>query len=489
MVASMIALIASAAWAQTVLGYHNSPDRSGRYIVPGLNWGSAAGMHRDTSFDGAVEGNLYAQPLLWLDRAKKRKLIIAATESDNVYALDAATGHVIWRKALGAPAPRSALPCGNISPLGITGTPVIDDNQGKLYLDAMIDAGHAGPQHLIFGLSLTDGSILPGYPINVALAIAAHGMRFEPRIQNQRGALLIIKGTLYVPYGGHYGDCGPYHGWVLGFDLKNPQSLEIWRTRAHGGGIWAPGGVVYDGHSIFVATGNTFGAQIWSDGEAVMRLGTDLAPSSSTRDYFAPTDWKYLDATDHDLGGANPLPIDISDAHGTAHFILALGKDGKAYLLDRGNLGGIGGALAVEQVSRDQIRTAPVAYSIEGSTFVAFGGRPARCARGPSRANLTVLRIEAHPAPKISIAWCGDIDGRGIPILTTERNNSDPIVWIAGAEGDNRLHGFRADNGAPVFTGGGAGDLMQRLRHFATIVAADGRLFVPADNRIYAFVP
>jgi Tfp pilus tip-associated adhesin PilY1 len=81
------------------------------------------------------------------------------------------------------------------------------------------------------------------------------------------------------------------------------------------------------------------------------------------------------------------------------------------------------------------------------------------------------------------------VNGRGAPIVTLDDDNSDPIVWMVGAEGDGRLHGFRGDTGAPVFAGGGPNEAMQGLRHFATILATDGRLFVAGDGRIYAFAP
>lgn len=71
--------------------------------------------------------------------------------------------------------------------------------------------------------------------------------------------------------------------------------------------------------------------------------------------------------------------------------------------------------------------------------------------------------------------------------MTTSDGSSDRIVWVVGAEGDNRLHGFRADIGTTVFDGGNTGDQMTKVRHFSTILAAEGRLYVPADGRIYAF--
>jgi hypothetical protein len=54
---------------------------------------------------------------------------------------------------------------------------------------------------------------------------------------------------------------------------------------------------------------------------------------------------------------------------------------------------------------------------------------------------------------------------------------------MLGAEGDNRLHGFRGDTGEKLFTS----PALAGLRHFQTLIAADDRLFVGADGRLYAF--
>jgi Ca2+-binding RTX toxin-like protein len=169
-----------------------------------------------------------------------------------------------------------------------------------------------------------------------------------------------------------------------------------------------------------------------------------------------------------------------------ARLVLALGKDGKAYLLNRDNLGGIGGALAVKQVARGPIITAPAVYPAGDGAMVAFAGYGSDCPNGTSNSRLIVLKIQAHPSPAISTAWCGAVEGRGSPIVTTSGGGANAIVWMAGAEGDNRLHGFRGDTGEPVFVGS---DAMAGLRHFATILAADGRLFIAGDDRIYAFTP
>jgi hypothetical protein len=112
---------------------------------------------------------------------------------------------------------------------------------------------------------------MPRWPIDVADALRGAPQPFNARDQNERGALTIVDGMLYVPFGGHFGDCGDYHGWVVGVSLSDPGKVISWSTRARGGGIWAPGGISAVGHSLFVATGNTFGASSWSDGEAVFR--------------------------------------------------------------------------------------------------------------------------------------------------------------------------------------------------------------------------
>src|SRR5262249_26886834 len=137
--------------------------------------------------------------------ATGRDTILVATEENYVYALDATTGAAVWTRQIGAPVPGSALPCGNIDPLGVTGTPVIDPASRTLFLDPMAtpDGGGTKPP-LVSGLSLDDGSPRPGYPVDVAAALARRDRAFSSAVQNQRGALALVAGTVYVPYGGHF---------------------------------------------------------------------------------------------------------------------------------------------------------------------------------------------------------------------------------------------------------------------------------------------
>ena len=463
-----------------VLTYHGDAARSGNFVVPALTWEKARSVHLDRGFDARVSGHLYAQPLTWRAPAASA-VMLTASEDDIVQAFDAESGKELWRRAVGTPVPRSALPCGNIAPLGITGTPVIDPSREAIYFDAAVQEAN-GPRHRIFALSLKDGAIQPGWPVDVADALRTIGRSFDPRVHNQRGALTILDGVLYVPFGGHFGDCGDYHGWVVGVSLRDPGKVAGWETRARGGGIWAPGGLAVVGRELFFATGNTFGASSWSDGEAVWRVAPDLHRVDDKRDFFAPSDWRTLDQNDADLGGTNPLPLDVPAPGGSRGLMLALGKDRKAYVLDRNNLGGIGGQVAVATVSQQPIHTAPAAYPAGDGMFVALQASGTQCPNG-SDSGLTVLRVKSGSPPSMTTAWCGAVRGGGSPMVTTTDGHSDPIVWMLGAEGDNRLHGFKGDTGEALF----ASDPMSGLRHFQTLIATQDRLYVGADGRIYAF--
>src|SRR6266700_1021534 len=489
-IALMLALgaggAARAADERSVLTYHGTPDRSGNFVVPALTAERARSTHFDNGFQAKLSGHLYAQPLFWREAGTGPGVLIAATESNQVQALDAATGRQLWSRSLGPPVSRAALGCGNISPLGVTGTPVIDPASQAIYVEAAV-GGAQGVRHLVFALAVKDGAPLPGWPVDATQALKQQGQAFNARDQNERGALTILDGRLYVPFGGHFGDCGDYHGWVVGIALRDPREVVAWKTPARGGGIWAPGGIASDGKSLFVATGNTFGASAWMGGEAVVRLSPDLKTSADRRDFFTPENWRALDARDADLGGTHPILIDIPGTSGRRSFILALGKDGHAYLLDRDNLGGIGGSLVNEAVSPRPIRTAPATYPIAGAAFVAFQGTGSRCPARQPGGDLTVLKIAGGDRPALTTAWCANLRGAGSPIVTTTDGRSEPIVWMVGAEGDNRLHAYKGETGEPLLEGRSTNEAMAGLHHFQTLIATDERLYVGADDRIYAF--
>jgi hypothetical protein len=469
----------------TVPTYHADEARSGHYVVPGLTWARAAHFKRDPAFDGHVSGNVYAQPIYWRPAGAGRGLVIVATEDNVVVALDAFSGTTVWQSRLGPAVPLSKLECGNIDPLGVTGTPVIDERKDALYLDAMVD-GNKGPRHLVFGLSLADGAVLPGWPVDTADTLLAIGMAFNAAAQNERGALTLAGDKLYVPYGGHFGECGNYRGWVVGFNLDKPAAFAAWRTPVKMAGIWAPGGIAFDGSHLFAAVGHTLnGSEQWNGANSVIRLPPDLNWRPEPADFFAPTDWFELNRRYYVLAYNNPLAIDLPDSGPGSALLFALDKNGKAYLLDRADLGGVGHPVLARQVGELGLltNTSPVAWRIDEDMMVAFASFTSTFPG--ARGGVTALRISGGAQPAIKTVWRARLYGLGAPIVTTSDPRADPIVWIAGAEGDQKLHGFRADTGQEVFTS----EKLDGLRHFVTILAAAGRLYLAGDGQIFAFGP
>jgi hypothetical protein len=425
-----IALASGPALARdaSVTAYHNGPEHAGLFTVPGLTAQTVAKTTSDTSFAGSVTGLLNAAPLYWQPKAA----IIVASDSNEVAALDERTGRPLWRTRL-APASGHDGTCGNISPVGVTGTPVIDRATGTLYADAVVGS-QGGEQHSVYAVSLATGAVLPGWPIALGAGVRAHHHSFDDRIQEQRGALALVGGTVFIPFGGYDGDCGPYHGMVVGVSATSRKVIGAWATREQKGGIWGPGGMVSDGKSLFVATGNTADAASWGGGEAVIHLALSLAAVTGPADYFSPANWRKLDSDDLDLGGVSPTLIDLP---GAKPLLLALGKDGDAYLLGRDALGGIGQALQTAHVAPLPIRSATASYRIGDDAMVVVNASCAGSAQG-----MLALRIKSTPKPHLTTAWCTALDGAGAPIVTTSDGTSDPIFWATGAEGDERLHAY-----------------------------------------------
>src|SRR6266478_5156249 len=281
---------------------HNNVSRDGLYIDAAFTPAAAAGLTRDLNFDGTISGNVYAQPL-YIEGGPSGPMIIAVTESNNVYALDAPTGTVIWQVNVG-PAVTSGLTCTNINPAGITGTPVVDLASRSLFFDALID----GPtkKHFIYSLNVDTGATNPNWPVDVNATATYNGMAFSSLAQEERGGLALVNGIVYVSYSGYAGDCGLYHGWVVGISINNPSDVMAWSTTAIAGGIWGHGGVASDGTNMFVVTGNTIGtAGIWSGGEAIIRLQAGPLWTGQPTDYWPPTNWLSLDNSDTDLGGVS----------------------------------------------------------------------------------------------------------------------------------------------------------------------------------------
>jgi hypothetical protein len=484
--------------AANVLQFHRSAARDGLYVDSAFTKAAAPKIHLDPTFHATIDGPTFAQPLYFEGGPGGKNLVIAATEKNLVYALDAASGAVVWQTkvagdAADEPVPRAQMPCGGeIDPFGITGTPVIDASSKTIFLDAMTSSdGGATKKHKIFALSLDDGSTRAGFPVD-ASTLKSGASAFPSQYQSQRAAPALVGGTLYVPYGGLNGDCGDYRGWVVAVPLDDPASPKVYATTALKSGIWGPGGIASDGTSLFVTTGNAPGGSAWGHQEAVLRLGSGAVFSGNDADFFAPSDWKTLDDGDVDLGGSGPILVDVAGATPSA-LVVALGKNGVMYLLDRGNLGGFGKGngttgegLSSAKVSSNAIIQAAASYTTSKGTYVVFRGNGVGCPAGQS-GDLTAVKINAASPPIPTVAWCARQGGSGSPMVTTSDGHADAIVWTLATGATTRLLGFDGDTGAPIFNGGSAGDAMMSTSRFVTPIAASGRIFVAADAAVHAF--
>ena len=308
--------------------YHRDLARTG--YIPGLPDPQRLASAWHTKLDGAV----YAEPLV------VGNSVLVATEGNTIYSLDIQSGQVQWKVNFGPPVPLSSLPCGNIDPLGITGTPVYDSATGLVFAVAEV----SGPAHILVGVDVKTGEV------KVRRSADPPGM--TPATQLQRTALALYNNTVYWGYGGQYGDCGHYYGWVVGAHTTGNDPLLAFHVPVDNeGGIWAPPGPVIDAAgNIYVTVGNSDRRSgEWDDSDSVLRLSPEL----KRMDGFAPQQWAQDNARDLDLGSLGPVLL-------PNNLLFIAGKAGIGYLLHANALGGVGG----------QIQSMPVCDAYGGAAVV-----------------------------------------------------------------------------------------------------------------------
>jgi hypothetical protein len=276
-----------------------------------------------TVADLKLNGAMYASPVV------VGGTVVAATEGNRVYAFDLA-GRRLWQRQLAPPATSDELPCGNIDPLGITGTPVVAG--GVVY----VAPEYGSPvRHELVALDLATGAVrwrrsldLPGV---------------ETRAMQERGALAVAGGRVWVPFGGLDGDCGGYKGRLVGIRLDGSGSPIAYTVpTAREAGIWTPPGPAVDAAgNLVVQVGN--GASVDGDRYDHSDSVLEVSPAGKLVDSFSPSTWASDNAADLDLGSQGPALI------GT-QWVLADGKSGVAYVLDQQHLGGIGGEVSKAQL-------------------------------------------------------------------------------------------------------------------------------------------
>ena len=378
----------------------------------------------------ALDGKVYAEPLAY------QGIVVVATEEDSVYGLNLTTGATMWSTSLGTPVNGSSLQCGDIDPTGITATPVIDPSTGT----AFVLVFNAPGSHVIVALDVQTGK--------VRFSLPADPQGVDPLVQQARSALSLGNGRVYVLYGGLAGDCGDYHGWVVGLNEDGTPGMVSYEVPTQrGAGLWAPSGAAMDGSgNLYIATGNGASTSAFDFSNAVI----ELSPTLQEVSYFAPIDWVQLNQGDTDLGSVGPMLL----GHGK---VFQIGKEGVGYLLSAGNLGGIGGELFSAHVCSSAFGGAAFAGNI---VFVS-------CTDGLFALNTT--------SDSFSVLWRGPNYSAGPPIVTGD------IVWVVDTS-NGWLHGFEAKTGTPVFSA-----QTGQVTRFTTPSAASGWVIVAAENEVYSF--
>jgi outer membrane protein assembly factor BamB len=390
----------------------------------------------------ALDGQIYVEPLVFAGR------VYVATENDTVYALSAATGAVAWSAHLGSPVPSGSLPCGDISPtVGITGTPVIDQARGEIFVVADELAGGRSA-HRLTGLATASGKIEMSQDVDPPGADAAALL--------QRTGLTLDAGQVVFGTGGNYGDCASYQGRVVAVPETGGTPTFFTVDSGSGesqGAVWMGGAApVVDGHGdIWVSTGNGSvhsDQHAYDDSDSVL----DLSPSLRLAQFFAPSTWATDNSRDLDMSIAPALLPD-------GQVVLA-GKSRIVYLLNGAHLGGIGHQQAT-------------LGSACGGDIDGGGAVVGMTVYLPCVAGIIAVRATSSP-PALHLLWSSGTGG-GPPIVAAG------LVWTIGQNGV--LYGLDPATGKvrqQVTVG-------MPASHFPTPSVGDGLLLAASAERVVAF--
>jgi outer membrane protein assembly factor BamB len=465
----LAAAAAAASLEGDLLTYGYGTSRSGESPATGSIRGvSAAPAWNDDALDGAV----YGEPLV------DGTTVYVATENDSVYALDAASGRVRWHAHVGTAVPVAVVDsapslsgsCGDIDPLGITGTPVIDPAKGELFAAEETELpgrqGWTGIRHWLVALDLSSGRELwhrvldpPSGAGSAAYVIPA---------EQQRPALSLLDGRLYVPFGGLAGDCGQYHGYVVSLPESGSGPLDSYRVPSdREGAIWeTEGALVAPSGGLYVATGNGSSSSIshFDEGNAVVELSSSLTRLG----YWAPADWTQLNDSDGDLGSSGPIQVPSSSLLFIAGKATSSGSVG--YLVREGALGGIGhGAFS------GPVCTSGGVFGSDASDVLGAGAGQRVLIFAPCGGGTVALEVNLARQSFRRIWSSSGASPNGSPIV------AGGVVWVLDWSSGT------LDALSPA-----SGDLLfQRqtdaLDHFAVPALAAGMVIIPTAHGAEAF--
>ena len=434
-----------------VLTQHNDNSRTGvnlreMILTPANVNHSQFGM----LFKRVVDDQIYTQPLVVTGvqlRGSTRDLVYVTTVNNSVYAFDANDAEAllpVWHINFGTPANLHSenFGCLDINgQMGIIGTPVIDKARGVLYVVSLTQAGAVnGPGtgflQRLHALDLATGADLPESPVTI------NARDFNALMQNQRPALMLANGMVYIGYASHC-DKDPYHGFLMAYDAKTLAQISVFNTTPTGSeaSIWQSGqGPAADAEgNVYVVTGNGTWDGVRNFSESFLKL----TPRLKLLDWFTPTNHLTLDKEDADLNssGATLIP-------GT-QLVLGGGKAGVLYTLDTRNLGHLGDDHAVQHFQATASHLHSLVYwqsAHRGNLLYVWGQRD----------KAKVYKLEGDKLEETPLMM-RDIPNEGHPgaMLSLSANgNKDGILWAAiHATGDSWhesrpgvLHAYDADD-------------------------------------------
>ncbi len=425
-------------------------------------------------WDHTLDGAVYGQPLVY------DGTVYVATENDSIYALAAKTGKVIWHVHVGTAVTTSVIDsaptlyggCGDINPLGITGTPVINPAKGQILAAEETEVGGnhwQNIQHWIVAVSLTTHHEVWHRQIDPPHANTSS--TYYIPAEQQRPALTLLGGgvgRVYVSFGGLDGDCGQYHGYVVDLPASGKGALVSYQVPTQReGAIWGTGGAfVPSGGDLFVATGNGSSNSIahFDEGNAVV----ELSPALQRLGFWAPANWVQLNDEDWDLGSAGPVAVPDSSLLFVAGKPASNGSFG--YLMKRKPLGGIGhGAF-----------TGPVclgggAFGADATDVIGTGANAHIYVYVPCGSGTEA--IEIHPSSmSFQRVWSASTGSpNGSPIV------AGGLVWALNWN-TGGLEGMDPTTGHVTIARSTDG-----VEHFATPAVGDRLLFVPTQRGVEAF--
>ena len=434
-----------------VLTQHNDNARTGANLRETLLTPWSVNKARfGMLFKRVVDDQLYTQPLVATGvqvDGGTRDLVYVTTVNNSVYAFDAndrESASPFWHVNFGTPANLHDADFGCLDingKMGIIGTPVIDKARGAIYVVALTRAGSlAGPKtgftQRLHALDLATGADLPGSPVVISAP------SFDALMQNQRPALMLANGMVYVGYASHC-DKEPYHGFLMAYDAKTLAMVNVLNTSPTGSeaSIWqsGQGPAVDDEGNVYVVTGNGSWDGVTNFSESFLKLTPDL----KLLDWFTPTNHFQLDKDDADLdsSGATLIP-------GT-HLVVGGGKEGVLYTLDMQHLGHLGDEHAIQHFRATASHLHSLVYwksATKGELLYVWGQRDKAKVYKFDGSKLLETPVmmrdvanEGHPGAMLSLSSNGSKDG---------------ILWAAiHATGDSWhesrpgvLHAYDADD-------------------------------------------